>query len=126
MYEHSPTAHRRPNLRATITAIALASTLLLGAATASAVFASSSPSLCGYFMRGGQDVIVYHAGGVKCGKAKTIIKAFFTSKDVTQHGSTDANSYWTIKGFPGWKCQQSMGEGGCRKNSAAATYQIKA
>jgi uncharacterized low-complexity protein len=126
MHQHSPTERHRPNLRATLTATVLAGALLLSAATASAVLASSSPRLCGYFMKRGQDVIVYHAGPVKCGKAKTIIKAFFTSKDVTQHGTTDADSYWTIKGFPGWKCQQSMGEGGCRYHSAAATYQIKA
>jgi hypothetical protein len=129
MQAHSPlNVSRSPGRRRTITAVALLAALLLSAATASAVLASSSPRLCGYFFKRGQDVIVYHAGAVKCKKATTIIKDFWSNTGVTQHGTSDADSYWTIKAFPGWKCEQSMGEGSCTNHAASATasYQVKA
>jgi predicted membrane-bound mannosyltransferase len=130
MREYTPThvtrAGRSTTARRTITAVALAAAMLLSAATASSVLATSSSSrLCGYFFKRGQDVIVSRAGAVTCKKATTIIKDFWSNKGVTQHGTSDADSYWTIKGFSGWRCEQSMGEGSCTHHTATASYQVK-
>jgi hypothetical protein len=120
-------ANLRAGAQRTIAAAAALAAILLSALTASGVLASSTASqLCGHFFKRDQDVIVYHAGAVKCKEATTIIKDFWSSKGVTQHGTSDADSYWTIKAFPGWRCIQSMGEGRCTNHTATASYQVKA
>jgi len=127
MHEHVSRSSARPRARRAVIAIALVAAMLGSAATASVVLASSSsPHLCGHFIKRGEDVIVYNRGAVTCTKATTIIKDFWSSKGVTQHGTSDADSYWTIKAFPGWRCEQSMGEGSCSKHTATASYQVKA
>jgi len=123
---------RRPRasslLRRTALLAALAPLTLLGGATlASNASASSTPKLCGYFFRQSQDFIVYHAGSVSCTTATKIVKDFVLNKGgVTQHGTSDADSYWTIKSYPGWRCSQSMGQGQCTKKKALASYVVKA
>jgi hypothetical protein len=122
-----PRSTRRAGLRATRVVLALITAAALCTATAPAVLATAQASqLCGHFFKRGQDVIVSKRGPVSCGHAKTIIEDFWSSKGVIQHGTSDADSYWTIKAFPAWRCEQSMGEGSCTKHTATASYQVKA
>jgi hypothetical protein len=100
-------------------------TALCGFGAAVGVAAPSFPThVCGYFFRSGQDFIVYDGGGISCEKATKLIKDFVLGK-AHQHGTTDADSYWTIKGEPGFKCTQAMGEGQCFKGNKIAGYVIK-
>ena len=126
-----PSAHRFTcqaallrGLRVTL-AIA-AATALCGWGAAAVVAAPSFPThVCGYFLRSGQDFIVYNGGGVSCQKATKLIKDFVLGNP-KQHGSSDAGSYWTIKGEPGFKCIQSMDQGQCFRGNKIAGYRIKA
>jgi hypothetical protein len=108
-------------------AVALAAAMLLGGGSASVL--AVAPSLthtCGYFFKRGSDVIVRKGGPVSCKTATSIVKDFWDGTGVTQHGTSDANSYWTIKAYRGWVCEQSMGEGDCHTAKASAGYVVKA
>jgi hypothetical protein len=98
----------------------------LGGSTVSAFAVPPSTHLCGYFFKRGSDVIVSKGGPVSCAKATKIIKAFWSGKGETQHGTSDADSYWTLNAWPGWKCTQSMDEGECQTAKAVASYVVKA
>jgi hypothetical protein len=108
-------------------ALAIASTVTCCAwGAAAAVAAPAFPkTVCGHFFRSSQDFIVYAGGGLQCSKATPMIESFVHGK-AKQHGTTDADSYWTIGAFPGFKCIQSMGEGQCVKGKEIAAYKIKA
>ena len=80
--------------------------------------------VCGHFFRSTQDFIVYDGGGLGCSKATPMIESFVHGK-AKQHGTSDADSYWTIGAFPGFKCIQSMGQGQCVKGNEIAAYKIK-
>jgi hypothetical protein len=122
----------RPNRPAAALA-ALRRTLAIAAATAlcgwGAAAVGAAPSLpthvCGHFFRSGQDFIVYNGGGVSCRQATKLIKGFVLGHP-TQHGSSDANSYWTLTGEPGFRCIQSMDEGQCFEGNRVAGYRVKA
>jgi hypothetical protein len=107
-------------------AVALATVALVCAAGASAMAAPPAfpKHVCGYFLRSGEDFIVYNGGGVSCRRATKLIKGFVLGNP-TQHGTSDADSYWTIKGQPGFRCIQSMGQGECMKGRKIAGYIIK-
>jgi len=109
-------------------------TFVLASATAvygwgAAADGSAAPSfpthVCGYFFRTGQDFIVYNGGGLSCRRATKLIKGFALGHP-KQHGTITANSYWTIKGEPGFKCIEAMAEGQCTKGHEIAGYRIKA
>jgi hypothetical protein len=119
-------AGRTSCLRLRLAVAVAAVTALCGfGAAAVGIAAPSFPThVCGYFFRSGQDFIVYNGGGVSCEKATKLIKGFVLGK-AQQHGTTDADSYWTIKGEPGFKCTQAMGEGQCFKANKIAGYVIK-
>lgn len=113
--------HRRFSL----TLALIATTALCAWAAAGAFAAPAFPKhVCGNFFRSGQDFIVYNGGGIQCGKAKRMIEDFVHGK-ATQHGTSDADSYWTIEAFPGFKCTQAMGEGQCFKGNKIAGYLVK-
>lgn len=103
-----------------------AATVLCGWGAAAVGAEPSFPThVCGYFFRSGQDFIVYNGGGVSCRRATKLIKGFVLGHP-KQHGTTDADSYWTIKGEPGFRCTQATGEGQCFKGHEIAGYRIKA
>ena len=77
------------------------------------------------FLPLGPEFIVYNGGGVSCRRATKLIKGFVLGHP-KQHGTSDADSYWTIKGEPGFRCIQAMGEGQCFKDTEIAGYRIKA
>jgi len=112
----------RRRLRVAFAVVAGAALCAWGAATV--VAAPSFPShVCGHFSRSGQEFIVSNGGGVSCSKATKLIKGFVLGNP-TQHGTTDAGSYWTIKGEPGFKCTQAMDEGQCFKGQEIAGYRV--
>jgi hypothetical protein len=120
-WERRPPARTRPRL-----VLALLIAGVLGASAASALAVPSSTHLCGYFFKRGDDVIVSKSGLVSCTSATKIIKAFWSDKGVSQHGTSDADSYWTLKAWPGWKCAQQMAAGECQTSKAVASYVVKA
>jgi hypothetical protein len=126
---HTRVSHpggRAALLRGLCAALAVAAATALSGWGAAAVGASSFPThVCGNFFRSGQDFIVYNGGGVSCRQATKLIKGFVLG-DPKQHGTSDADSYWTIKGEPGFKCVQAMDEGQCYKGDEIAAYRIKA
>jgi hypothetical protein len=114
----------RRGLRAMLTVAA--ATALCGWGTEAVAATPSFPThVCGYFFRSGQDFIVYNGGGVSCRQATHLIKGFVVGHP-RQHGTSDAGSYWTIEGEPGFKCTQAMDEGQCFKGDKIAGYRIKA
>ena len=120
------TGRAAPLNRPCATLALAAATAVCGWAAADVVAAPSFPThVCGYFFRSAQDFIVYNGGGASCQKATKLIKGFVLGNP-EQHGTSDAGSYWTIKGEPGFKCTQSMGEGRCFKGNEIAGYRIKA
>jgi hypothetical protein len=103
-----------------------AATALCGWGGAAVGTAASFPThVCGNFFRSGQDFIVYNSGGVSCRQATKLIKGFVLGNPI-QHGTSDAGSYWTINGEPGFRCVQAMDEGQCYKGKETAAYRIKA
>jgi hypothetical protein len=116
---------RRSCVRLHLAVAVAAMTVFCGFGAAAGVAAPSFPThVCGYFFRSDQDFIVYNGGGVSCEKATKLIRDFVLGKP-RQHGTSDADSYWTIKGEPGFKCTQAMGEGQCFKGNKIAGYVIK-
>jgi hypothetical protein len=115
--------------RASCSVVALVAAIaLLGAASSPAVTAAASTRTCGYFFSTShQDVIVYAGATTSCTTAKGIIKAFWANTGFVQHGTSDADSYWSASSWPGWRCIQSMGEGSCSKakTKKLATYMVK-
>jgi hypothetical protein len=120
--------HLRPTLtrRARIL-IAFAAAALLSAGSASLV--SATPAFpthtCGHFFHKGHDVIVYNGATPTCSTATAIIKAFWSGKGVTMHGTSDATGYFSIAAWPGYRCYQAMGAGDCVKHDAIAGYRVK-
>lgn len=116
----SPT-NLRPG-RLALTAVLAA--VLFGGASASAAPAWPTHT-CGHFFHTSNDVIVLNGGGVTCTKATKLIRAFWSGTGITQHGTSDATSYWTIAAFPGWRCGQSAGAGECTRGKEIAAYEVK-
>ena len=118
-------AGRTSRLRAHLAVALVALSAMCGFGVAVGIAAPAFPThVCGYFFRSGQDFIVYSGGGISCKKATKLIRGFVLGK-AQQHGTSDADSYWTIKGEPGFRCTQSMGEGRCVKSNKIAAYVIK-
>lgn len=126
MRGHEGTQQRRPARVRSRLVLALLVGGVLGASTASALAVPPSTHLCGYFFKRGSDVIVSKGGPVSCTKATKIIRAFWSGRGATQHGTSDADSYWTLNAWPGWKCTQSMDAGECQTSKAVASYMVKA
>lgn len=57
-------------------------------------------------------------GAVKCRKARKLVRRFRVQERRVQHGDGSlATTYWTVPGFPGWRCGLGSGGGGCRYKS---------
>jgi hypothetical protein len=86
---------------------------------------------CGSFVHyeGGSDpvsdrITVLNAGA-SCKTATGVIRAFWSGRGVTQHGGpSDAQSYWTLSAWPGWRCGQGAGAGSCSRGKATAAYEV--
>lgn len=59
---------------------------------------------------------VYAKGPVKCRNAKELGRSFSSLKGFKKHGGPYvANTYYTSRRWPGWKCGYGAGGGGCTK-----------
>lgn len=68
-------------------------------------------------------------GGETCKHAKPIVKSFIRQNDRwTKHSAdgTLADTYYTNKAYPGWRCGEGSGGGNCRRNKKMALYQTSA
>jgi hypothetical protein len=73
------------------------------------------------------DRITVLNGGVSCQTATGVIRTFWSGQGVSQHGgSSDAQSYWTLAAWPGWRCGQDAGAGSCTRGKAIAAYEVRA
>jgi hypothetical protein len=105
--------------------------------TASSVSASPAwPShKCGSFqskeaLEGFEDInriTVFNGPGVSCKLATALIQGFWgPEENITQHGGpSDAESFYTVHGFRGWRCYQGAGAGSCRKHGKIVAYTAK-
>jgi len=96
--------------------------LVVGLASASSSFPTAK---CGTFKTHSYKITVLHKN-VACKTATAIIKEFWTKpRDVKQHGTSDADSYFTLKGYAGWRLYQAAGAGEAIKGNKTAAYTVK-
>lgn len=69
-------------------------------------------------------VAVYNSDHLACRVAFKVIRAFFGPEDtITSHGGpSQVQTYYTIEGFPGWRCYTGAGGGGCIHHGRMAAY----
>lgn len=77
-------------------------------------------------VRGGSSVakIYISAAGVSCRLARRIDREFYFGPESRKrhHGPENYNGWWTLKRFPGWRCGEGTGGGGCRKHGDEALF----
>jgi hypothetical protein len=63
---------------------------------------------------------------VSCRMATAVVEAFWSPKHLAVHhgGQIVADSYYTLKGFPGWTCHEAAGAGLCSRDDEAAGYEV--
>jgi hypothetical protein len=128
-----PRAFRRSRqtLGVVLASLALAGTAL-AAVTGWNPLAAGPTHLCNSFIGESSDgttlyrIVVSNSSGLSCKRATSVIEAFWSpEKAVTQHGQVVSNSYYTIRGFPGWRCQEAAGTGLCRlRDGRVAEYEV--
>jgi hypothetical protein len=60
-----------------------------------------------------------------CPVAVKIGRDFLTSRGLTRHGGpSSAETWYTLKRFPGWRCGTGTGGGGCSKGQARVGWQL--
>jgi hypothetical protein len=64
-------------------------------------------------------------GHVSCRTANGLIGGFWAGKGVHHGGPSDAQSYWTLRAYPGWQCRQGAGAGSCTRHNSIAAYLVK-
>jgi hypothetical protein len=62
---------------------------------------------------------------VSCGTASALIRGFWSGRAVHHGGPSDAQSWWTIPGYPGWRCGQGAGAGACTRAGSIAAYEVQ-
>jgi hypothetical protein len=72
-------------------------------------------------------ITVLNSSGLSCRSATAVIKAFWGPENqITHHGGpSEAQSYYTINGFPGWRCTQGAGAGSCVRRHKVAAYEAR-
>lgn len=65
------------------------------------------------------------ARGVTCRQARAVVTEFYIRGNGVEHGDgTLAGSWYTLTRFPGWRCSQGSGGGGCRNGNAFVSYEV--
>jgi hypothetical protein len=63
--------------------------------------------------------------GVSCSEADKIDRAFGTRHKTVIHRGAGLNStYWTLRAFPGWRCEVGAGGGSCSDGKGLAAYTV--
>jgi hypothetical protein len=77
--------------------------------------------VCGEF---GKSSIYVSAHGVSCVRARRIIREFRFGPESRKHhqGPDDYNGSWTLTRYPGWRCGEGTGGGGCEKHGRNAAF----
>jgi hypothetical protein len=81
---------------------------------------------CGSFKSQGYTIKV-HAKGMTCKRAKAIQREYWNgpkSRKVEHNGESNADSYVTLKRYPGYRCATGAGAGTCAnsKRTKVAAY----
>jgi hypothetical protein len=77
---------------------------------------------CGTLACGEYKLYISKKGKVTCSKARRLVSRFRIEERRVKHGDgTLATTYWTIPGFPGWRCGSGSGGGGCGYKSGRRT-----
>jgi hypothetical protein len=121
---------RRP-VKAAVTIVAvLAAFTVLGGTVAAASGPNGSfdwPGMkkCGSFRAQGYRIYVYANHHLSCRKAARVMRAFWgPSRGVVAHnGGAGAFGWYTLKKYPGWKCNSGAGGGSCSHKHSVAGYQ---
>jgi hypothetical protein len=80
---------------------------------------------CGSFPTESYRIYVYANKRTRCRQARHVMKAYWLGDegtDVIAHGD-GPQQYYTLRAFPGWRCDSGSGGGGCRKGRRFAGYQ---
>jgi hypothetical protein len=128
-----PRAFRRSRhtLGVVLASLALAGTAL-AAATGWNPLAAGPTHLCNSFIGESNDgttvyrIRVSNSSDLSCKRATSVIEAFWGPEQaITQHGQFVSNSFYTIKGYPGWRCQEAATAGLCRlRDGRVAEYTV--
>lgn len=79
---------------------------------------------CGDVYAGGY-LIEVAARGVSCRQAMEVVREFRIRGKGVEHGDgTLAGSWYTLPRFPGWRCSQGTGGGGCRNGNTFVSYGV--
>lgn len=72
-------------------------------------------------------ITVYSSRHLPCRTATAVVEGFWGPEEfIVRHGGpSEAQSYYTIKGFPGWRCYQGAGAGSCIRRGRVAGYAAK-
>lgn len=117
--------------------VLLASLALTGTALATVTgwnpLAGDSPHPCNSFSAESNDrttayrIVVSNSTGLACKRATSVIEALWGPEQaITQHGRYVANSYYTIEGFPEWRCFEAADAGLCRlRDGLVAEYAVE-
>ena len=62
---------------------------------------------------------------VGCEKAMGLIEDFWHGQGVHHGGPSDAQSWWTLPRYPGWKCRQGAAAGSCTLQNGIAAYEVR-
>ena len=98
----------------------------------SGVAVASTERRCESYKRsfGGSPPTVYRvtisARGISCREAERIVKQWQSGRGVKVHnrsGPLNA-TYWTLKGWAGWRCDEGAGGGGCSRGHESAGYTL--
>jgi hypothetical protein len=76
-------------------------------------------------VRGGDSFAIHvSAKKLACPRAKRVVREFYfgTERRKRHHGPENYNGWWTLKRFPGWRCTEGTGGGGCRKRGHEAAF----
>jgi hypothetical protein len=69
-------------------------------------------------------VTVFNGNHLSCRTATNVIKAFWGPEGtIKSHGGpAEAQRYYTIEGWPGWRCYTGAGGGSCIRHGRIAAY----
>jgi hypothetical protein len=123
----------RPTLAVLFASLALTGTALAAVTGWNPLSSDSAPPdrRCGSFASRNSSgepyvVTVTSQAGASCRQATAVIGAFWSPKHLAVHhgGQSVAESYYTLKGFPGWRCSEAAGAGLCSRRGEAAGYEV--
>jgi hypothetical protein len=72
----------------------------------------------------GKSSIYVSADGLGCTRARRIVREYrFGPEDrKLHHGPENYTGWWSLERFPGWRCHEGTGGGGCDKHDRSAAF----